>query len=159
MQERKIKMHFYNLIKDISSTKKTILFVDMDGVIASYDLGKPYDFLNKRPLTSNIKKLHDISKLENVELHILSICRKDTQINEKKTWLNNYASFFAENNRMIISKESNPNLESKELKLNYLKNLNTDKQIILIDDDNGVLKHIKANLKNVILFQDSELID
>ena len=152
-------MHFYNLIKDISSIKKTLLYVDMDGVIASYDLGKPYDFLNKRPLKSNIDKLYEISKLPNIELHIFSICRKDIQINEKNTWLNKHASFFDINNRTIISKESNPNLESKELKLNYLKSLSTDNQIILLDDDNEILKYIQSNLKNIILFQDSELID
>lgn len=152
-------MHFYELIQKQTKNKKTRIYVDMDGVIASYDIGKPYDFENKRPLTTNIKTLGKINNLENTELFILSICKKDSQIKEKNNWLDKYAPFFQKDNRIIISKESNPNLSSKELKLNYLKSLKTDNQIILIDDDNEIIKNIKDNAKNIILYQDSELID
>lgn len=100
-------MHFYNLIKDLANKKHIMMFVDMDGVLASYDVGKPLDFLNKRPLTENIAKIKKVSELPNVELHILSICRKDFQIEEKNTWLNKYAPFFKKENRTIISKETN----------------------------------------------------
>lgn len=149
-------MHFFNLIKNIN--KKLIIFVDMDGVIASFDIGKPYDFENKRPLINNINTIKQLLTL-NVELHILSICRLDNQIIEKNNWLDKYASFFDKNNRHIISKESNPNYTSKELKNNFLNNFNTNEQTVLIDDDNEVLFYIKNNNKNIILFQDSELID
>lgn len=152
-------MHFYELIQKQTKNKKTRIYVDMDGVIASYDIGKPYDFENKRPLTTNIKTLGKINNLENTELFILSICKKDSQIKEKNNWLDKYAPFFQKDNRIIISKESNPNLSSKELKLNYLKSLKTDNQIILIDDDNEIIKTIKDNAKNIILYQDSELTD
>lgn len=152
-------MHFYELIKQLSEDKKLIIFVDMDGVIASYDLGKPLDFENKRPLTININTLKKISTLENVELNILSICRKDYQILEKNNWLDKYAPFFNKDKRNIISKESNPNYSSKELKSNYLNSLETKEQIVLIDDDNEVLHHIHDRLKHIILYQDSELID
>lgn len=152
-------MHFYELIQKQTKNKKTRIYVDMDGVIASYNIGKPYDFENKRPLTTNIKTLSKINNLENTELFILSICKKDSQIKEKNNWLDKYAPFFQKDNRIIISKESNPNLSSKELKLNYLKSLKTDNQIILIDDDNEIIKTIKDNAKNIILYQDSELID
>lgn len=152
-------MHFYELIQKQTKNKKTRIYVDMDGVIASYDIGKPYDFENKRPLTTNIKTLSKINNLENTELFILSICKKDSQIKEKNNWLDKYAPFFQKDNRIIISKESNPNLSSKELKLNYLKSLKTDNQIILIDDDNEIIKNIKDNAKNIILYQDSELTD
>lgn len=76
-------MHFYELIQKQTKNKKTRIYVDMDGVIASYDIGKPYDFENKRPLTTNIKTLSKINNLENTELFILSICKKDSQIKEK----------------------------------------------------------------------------
>ena len=151
-------MHFYELIQKQTKNKKTRIYVDMDGVIASYDIGKPYDFENKRPLTTNIKTLSKINNLENTELFILSICKKDSQI-KKNNWLDKYAPFFQKDNRIIISKENNPNLSSKELKLNYLKSLKTDNQIILIDDDNEIIKTIKDNAKNIILYQDSELTD
>ena len=76
-------MHFYELIKKIIEDKKTIIYVDMDGVIASYDFGKPLDFKNKRPLTTNIKTLSQLYNLKNVELHILSVCRFNNEVSEK----------------------------------------------------------------------------
>lgn len=152
-------MHFYELIKQLSKDKKIIIYIDMDGVIASYDLGKPLNFRTKRPLTTNINTLKKINTLTNIELHILSICRKDYQIQEKNDWLDKYAPFFDKNKRTIISKENNPNYQSKELKANYLKSLNINEQIVCVDDDNEVLKHISQELPNIILYQDSELID
>jgi len=152
-------MHFYKLIKKLSATQKTIIYVDMDGVIASYDFGKPLDFANKRPLSTNIKTLSKLCKLKNVELHILSICKTDNQIKEKNDWLDKYAAFFEKDKRTIISKESNLNYSSKQLKLNYLKSLGIKEQVVLIDDDNEILKTIHNELKSIILYQDSELID
>lgn len=152
-------MHFYELIKKLSEYKKTIIYVDMDGVIASYDFGRPLDFENKRPVLTNIKTLEKINDLKNVELHILSICKLDSQVKEKNNWLDKYAPFFEKDKRTIISKESNPNYLSKELKLNYLKSLNTSAQIVLIDDDNEILKAVHKGLDSVILYQDSELVD
>jgi hypothetical protein len=47
------------------------MFVDMDGVIASYDFGRPLEFDKKRPLLTNIKTLEEVSKIPGVKLHIL----------------------------------------------------------------------------------------
>lgn len=152
-------MYFYNEIQKLTKGKKTRIYVDMDGVIASYNFGKPLDFKNKRPLTTNIKTLNKLCELENIELFILSVCKLNYQIKEKNDWLDKYAPFFDKDKRIIISKENNPSVESKELKLNYLKSLNLNKQIIFIDDDNEILKFIHSNIENIILFQDSELID
>lgn len=152
-------MHFYNLINKLSKDEKIIIYVDMDGVIASYDFGNPLDFLNKRPLITNIKTLEKVSHLKNVELHILSVCRKKKEVKDKNDWLDKYAKFFEKDKRIILDKESNHSFTSKELKLNYLKTLNYNDKIIFIDDDNEVLYFIKDNLKGIILFQDSELID
>lgn len=152
-------MHFYNLINKLSKDEKIIIYVDMDGVIASYDFGNPLDFLNKRPLITNIKTLEKVSHLKNVELHILSVCRKKKEVKDKNDWLDKYAKFFEKDKRIILDKESNHSFTSKELKLNYLKTLNYNNKIIFIDDDNEVLYFIKDNLKGIILFQDSELID
>ena len=152
-------MHFYKIMENLSKGRKLLIFVDIDGVIASYDIGKPYDFDKKRPLITNINTLKKLNSLENCELYILSICKKDYQIKEKNDWLDLNAPFFKKENRIIISKENNNITESGILKANYLNNLNTKNQIILIDDDNKVLKIVKENVKNITLFQDSELID
>lgn len=152
-------MHFYNEIKQIADRQEVELYVDMDGVIASYDAGKPLKFAEKRPLTENINKLEKIIEIENVELHILSVCRRDYQIKEKNDWLDKYAPFFKKENRIIISKESNKEFSSSDLKVNYLKSINTNKKIVLVDDDNQVLKNVMNQIKSIIVFQDSELID
>lgn len=152
-------MYFYNLIKDLSMKNELLIFVDMDGVIASYDVGKPLDFLHKRPLTENIRKIKKVGELPNVELHILSICKKDFQIEEKNIWLDKYAPFFKKENRIIISKQKTDGVSSPDLKANYLNNVKTNKQIVVVDDDNSVLKKIMNSVEGIIVFQDSELID
>lgn len=152
-------MHFYNIIKELSDKTEVMLFFDMDGVISSYDAGKKLDFANKRPLTENINKIKKISTLNNVTLYILSICKKNFQIEEKNNWLDKNAPFFDKSNRIIISKEQHPNIDSPTLKSDFLKNLNTSSQIVLVDDDNAVIKKVLDVTDNVIVFQDSELID
>ena len=153
-------MHFYNEIKELSNKKDICLFVDMDGVIAAYAIGKnPYDFLNKRPLKNNISNIEEVSSISNVELHILSICRENSQVEEKNIWLDKYAPFFKKENRVIISRESKDWANAKDIKFDFLKNYQTEKQIVLVDDDNEILKYVHTNLSNVNVMQDSELVD
>lgn len=152
-------MYFYNLIKDIVGDKKTIMYVDMDGVIAAYDFGKPLMFDKKRPLYTNIKKLEEISKLDNIELKILSACKTINQIDEKNEWLDKYAPFFTKENRHILAREKYDNMVSSEMKAMYLEQLNDKDQVIVLDDDNVVLKTIHKRLDHVICIQDSEMID
>ena len=152
-------MYFVDKIKKEFKNKDLTIFVDMDGVVADYDFGTPLDFKNKRPITTNIKTIEELSKLKNVEVKILSICRKNNQIHDKLEWLNHNMPFITEDNRFIISKET-ISKSSKEIKLDFLRKYITDnKTIILIDDDNAILKYIKDNLHNIILFQDSSIID
>ena len=151
-------MYFYNLIKDYQEPIN--IFVDMDGVIADYDFGSNLDFKNKRPIKTNIKTLKKISELKNINIYILSICKKDNQIKDKNKWLDNHAPYFKKENRIIISKENENNKSSKELKCNYLKkHIKSNKKNIIIDDDNEILKYLKENIKDVVLFQDSSIID
>ena len=152
-------MHFYELIKEKYHDKEVLLFVDMDGVIASYDFGKPLDFKNKRPLKTNIDTLKKVSELDNITVSILSVCRKDYQIAEKNEWLDKYAPFFKKENRNILSKESITGYSSAELKLNFLESVETNKLIIMLDDDNKVLDTLSKSDKEIILYQDSELVD
>lgn len=152
-------MYFYEKIKNMCKDKETVMYVDMDGVIAAYDFGNPLDFSNKRPLFTNIKKLEEVNKLDNIELKILSACKKDFQIEEKNKWLDQYAPFFKKENRIILSREKHNNELSCNLKAQYLNSIDKNRQIILLDDDNNVLKVVSNSVKNIICIQDSELID
>ena len=155
-----ILLFFVKKIKEIIKDEETIIFVDMDGVIAEYDFKGKLDFKSKRPLKSNIKVLSQVEQMTNVTLHILSVCRKDSDIDDKNYWLDKYAPFFKK--RTIISKESYPSKSSKELKLAFLqkfKQENPDVKLILIDDDNSILKYIWENLEGIKLIQDSSLVD
>ena len=142
-------------------TKNIKLFVDMDGVIADYDFGIPKDYDKKRPLYDNIKKIEDISKMENIELDILSVTRMTNGIEEKNTWLDKYVSFIKKENRIILSREENNFLESSLLKAQYLKNIERNNNIIIIviDDDPKVLKEINNQNKDAILLKDTALVD
>ena len=149
-------MKIIDEIKTMAKDKKIDIYVDMDGVIAEYDFGRPLDFLNKRPLLGNIKVLEEISKIPNVEMHILSICKKDSQINDKNVWLDKYAPFFKKENRNVLSKETYTDKSSSELKVDFLNNIESFK--ILIDDDNGILKEVDKKVKNISLYQDSSIV-
>ena len=139
---------------------KIKLFVDMDGVIADYDVGAPCNYDKKRPLFSSIKKLEEISVEPNIELYILSISRMKEGIEQKNMWLDKNAPFFKKENRVIIDRESNNFEHSKNLKTKFIKNLdNSEDIIILIDDDVQILKEISSNTKNVILLKDTALVD
>lgn len=85
--------YFEEFIKELGNNKIK-LFVDMDGVIADYTVVKEPDYLRKRPLYSNIKKIERISKFSNVELNILSVSIWTDGIAKKNQWLDKYAPFF-----------------------------------------------------------------
>lgn len=141
-------------------SKKIKIYVDMDGVIADYDVGIAADYDKKRPLISTISKLEEISKMENIELYILSISRMNEGINQKQIWLDVNAPFFKRSNRVIISRESNDFSQSSKLKSSYLKNIERDESIIIvIDDDPIILKEIRATNGDIILLKDTVLVD
>ena len=145
------------------NNKNIKLFVDMDGVIADYDVGKASKYDQKRPLLTSISKLEKISKKDNIELYILSISKINDGIKEKNIWLDKYAPFFKKENRIIISKESNQNLSSKELKSNYFNSfelsLDPNDIIIFIDDDPRIIKEVRLNHPNIIILKDTALVD
>lgn len=116
-------MHLYELIKKLSKNKKIIVYIDMDGVIASYDVGKLFDIENKIPLYTNIKTLSKWTELKNA-------------------WLDQYVPFFEKSKRNIISKQSNSSCSSIILTLHYLKSLQVDEQIALVDNENEIFKTI-----------------
>lgn len=151
-------MNFYNLINELDKEIKYDLYIDMDGVVASYRVGFPCNFDKKRPLITNINNIKRVCEFSNITPHILSICKKDSQIEEKNVWLDKYMSFIAKENRHILSKETYQNMTSSELKVEFLKKCE-NRNIIMLDDDNTILKDLSKNIDGIILFQDSELVD
>lgn len=139
--------------------KKIKMYIDMDGVIADYDVGKPGNFDKKRPLYTSIDKLKEISFMDNVSIYILSITRKNVGIYEKNIWLDKYMPFIDKNNRFILSKEKESK-SSSELKVDFLKNIKReDEVIILIDDDPLILKSVMDNVNDIVLLKDTVLVD
>ena len=140
--------------------KNIKLYVDMDGVIADYIVGEAEKFDQKRPLYSSISKLEEISKMENVELFVLSISRMDEGVEQKQGWLDKYAPFFKKENRVIIPRESNDFKSSSELKSQFMKDIQRDNSVIvLIDDDPRILFAVKDICPDVVLLKDTVLVD
>ena len=141
--------------------KKIRLYVDMDGVIADYDVGVARDYDKKRPLYDSIRKLEEVSKIYNIELHIFSVTRYSEGFPQKHEWLDKYAPFFKKEDRVIISREDNNMEESSILKAKYLEKLdrNDDSVIIVIDDDPLIIKEIRKLNEDIILLKDTVLVD
>ena len=151
-------MYFKEYLKKFDN-KKIKLFVDMDGVIVDYVVND-LDYSNKRPLLTNIKKIEEVSKMDNVDVFVLSISRTDKGIKQKLDWLNKYVPFIKNENKIIISRETSNINTSYKIKTEYLKNLKRDGSIIImLDDDPKILKDIAKTSKDVILLKDCVLVD
>ena len=153
-------MFFKECIEKINNPKIKI-YVDMDGVIADYVVGEPFEYDKKRPLTNNIKNLEEVSKMDNVEMYILSASRMNVGVEEKNRWLDMYAPFFKKENRNILPREKYDfKISSMDLKSSFIKNIERDgSAIVFIDDDCKILKEIQEQFDDVILFKDTVLVD
>ena len=153
-------MIIFDILKDLDN-KNVDMYVDMDGVIADYEVGVPARYDKKRPLVSILSKLEEISKMPNVKLHILSVTRMSEGIEQKNKWLDEFAPFFKKENRNILSREQY-NFEKNAIDLNYefITSLEQkDSQIIFIDDDPSILRKIDENCENILLLKETTLID
>ncbi len=139
---------------------KIKIYVDMDGVIADFDVGNPFGYDKKRPLITSIDKLKILSEDERYELHILSICRLKEGFEEKNYWLDKYAPFFKKENRHIIVRELNDFKESSKLKEEFVTNIERDSsKIVIIDDDIKVIREIREKNEDVLILKDTALVD
>lgn len=152
-------MKFYDTL-DKHKNEMINLFVDMDGVIAEYDIGN-FDYGTIRPLQSNIKRIKELLKQDNISVKILTVCKNNNIVDEKKIWIKKYMPFFDLDNVIFLSKEDEKYSQksSKELKSEYLKNMGDDKINILVDDDNEIVKYIVKNNEDILVFQVSSWID
>ena len=139
--------------------KRIKIYVDMDGVIADFDVGNASEYDKKRPLLTNIDILREVAKNENVEMFILSITRLTIGREEKNIWLDKYVEFIKPENRYIISREENNFLPSKNLKKNFIKKIaRDDSVIVIIDDDPAIIDEIRKANDDVYLLKDTALV-
>ena len=139
--------------------KRIKIYVDMDGVIADYDVGKASEYDKKRPLLTNIEALREVSKNKNVEMFILSITRMTIGREEQNRWLDKYVEFIKVENRYIISREEHNFMPSKTLKKRFVKNIKRDESVIIvIDDDPAIIDEIRKSSEDVYLLKDTSLV-
>ncbi len=151
-------MYITDYIKQFKN-KRIKIYVDMDGVIADYDVGKALEYDKKRPLLTNIEALREVSKNKNVEMFILSITRMTIGREEKNRWLDKYVEFIKVENRFIISREEHNFMPSKTLKKKFIKNIKRDESIIIvIDDDPAIIDEIRKSSEDVYLLKDTSLV-
>lgn len=151
-------MYITDYIKQFKN-KRIKIYVDMDGVIADYDVGKACEYDKKRPLLTNIEALREVSKNKNVEMFILSITRMTIGRDEKNRWLDKYVEFIKVENRFIISREEHNFMPSKTLKKKFVKNIKRDESIIIvIDDDPAIIDEIRKSSEDVYLLKDTSLV-
>lgn len=152
---------FCNKIKTICCKyKKVAMFIDMDGTIVEYII-HPFGsittkskglFINGKPIKIVINELEEISKIENLDLYILSMARSNIIVEEKKEWLKNNISFINEENYIILSREAkdygddNRNIIKSEKILEKLNN--GYDYAIFLDDDHKVIHKAQEFLKD-----------
>jgi 5'(3')-deoxyribonucleotidase len=142
----------------INNNKNIDVYFDMDGVFAEYDIGN-FDYNTIRPIKSVIKLMKELID-NNINVKILSICKNNKIVEEKYEWLEKHLPFFNKENAIFLSKEEIPNVESNELKSNYLKdNIDKSHTNILVDDDILVIKKIVKENQDVKVFHVSSIIE
>ena len=133
----------------------------MDGTIAEYHLYNPEEisrkmeeeYLKNEPLINVIVVLEEISKINNIEMYILSLSKTKKITEKKKIWLKKYVPFIKEENWIILTKEigeySNENRNEIKGKNIELRQKDYDKSIML-DDEQVVLREAKKILNDKI---------
>ena len=153
---------FVNEIKEIcKKNKKVDMYIDMDGTIAEYHLYNPEEisrkmeeeYLKNEPLKNVIDVLEEISKINIIEMYILSLSKTKKITEKKKIWLKKYVPFIKEENWIILTKEigeySNENRNEIKGKNIELRQKDYDKSIML-DDEQVVLREAKKILNDKI---------
>ena len=109
--------------------------------------------LQNERLKNVIDVLEEISKINNIEMYILSLSKTKKITEKKKIWLKKYVPFIKEENWIILTKEigeySNENRNEIKGKNIELRQKDYDKSIML-DDEQVVLREAKKILNDKI---------
>lgn len=159
-------MYFKDYLEKFKN-KKINIYIDMDGVVADYDVvnfknekEKDDAYLNKRPIMSSINVLKEISTMNNITMYILSCTKKDSQKEGKVIWLSKYMNFIKKENINLFSREEKDYLKSALIKKEFLEShYNKDEINIIIDDSHDVLKEIEHSGLGIIPLHISSILD
>ena len=153
-------MEFYKRIEKICSKhNKVALFVDMDGTIVEYKVypegfitNESKDlFINAEPINIIINKLEKLSKIDNLDIYVLTLSKSNIIKEEKIKWLNKYASFIKENNYIILIRENgdyNSDTRSHAKVTKMKEKLNNYDYVLLLDDEHKILRTTQKELND-----------
>ena len=149
-------MNIYSIISKLTDNGEVHIYLDIDGVLANYNVGNLVDFKEKRILHNNVDSVKFLSTIPNVELYILSICKDDMEKLSKNSFLDMNANFIMNDHRIFLNKDDKSVME---IKSDYLKGLNRSNKIVYLDSDNSVLEYVKYNNNDIEVLHASELVD
>ncbi len=149
-------MNIYSIISKLTDNGEVHIYLDIDGVLANYNVGNLVDFKEKRILHNNVDSVKFLSTIPNVELYILSVCKDDMEKLSKNSFLDMNANFIMNDHRIFLNKADKAIME---IKSDYLKGLNRSNKIVYLDSDNSVLEYVKYNNNDIEVLHASELVD
>ena len=149
-------MNIYSIISKLTDNGEVHIYLDIDGVLANYNVGNLVDFKEKRILHNNVDSVKFLSTIPNVELYILSVCKDDMEKSSKNSFLDINANFIMNDHRIFLNKDDKSVME---IKSDYLKGLNRSNKIVYLDSDNSVLEYVKYNNNDIEVLHASELVD
>ena len=149
-------MNIYSIISKLTDNGEVHIYLDIDGVLANYNVGNLVDFKEKRILHNNVDSVKFLSTIPNVELYILSVCKDDMEKSSKNSFLDMNANFIMNDHRIFLNKDDKSIME---IKSDYLKGLNRSNKIVYLDSDNSVLEYVKYNNNDIEVLHASELVD
>lgn len=155
-------------IKEISKNKKVKVFFDMDGVLVEYRAIKEKDFdkvgfyAGLRPIKTSIKFAKKLSNLKNVDVCILSNCRKVEHKKDKYKWLYEFMPFLKQENINIICYDEIPNFnkeDKKTIKSERILKMQEREDFIAyhIEDDTNIIK-VEKEIESIRIIHISTLI-
>ena len=129
--------------------KKVAMFIDMDGTIVNYPVYLKGTISN----TTSGKFINEkLSKINNIDLYILTLSKNSIIVEEKKEWLKKNINYITPNRWIILDKQKGEyNSDNRDYvkawKMKEIKEKYNYDKVILLDDDHEILKTTLNELK------------
>lgn len=140
---------------------KVAMFIDMDGTINEYTIYPDDKILKQmgdnyckaKPIVEVIDVLKEISKIQNIDLYILTLSKSNKISYEKDLWLTKYVEFIPRKNWIVLTKENGDYDSENRDQIKPLKmqeKLEKYNHVILLDDDHRILRESNILLKDKV---------